>query len=105
MEKILRFSCPSSITDLVSVNDSFDSCTIRVMYTGANRNGTFFSKEVVERALPTMAYCPVVTHYDVETNEIGGHDVDIAYREDGSSRLINLTEPVGVIPASPHTYW
>lgn len=104
-EKILRFSCPSSIDSIVSENESFDSCFLRVMYHGDNRNRTRFIKESVERALPSMAYCPVVANYDAEADEIGGHDVDVVYRDDGSARLINLTEPVGVIPANPETFW
>lgn len=93
------------IQEIKSANHSFDAGVLRVCYPGENRNGSYISKESIERAVPTMYNCPVVCNYDLETDSIGGHDMDLAEDADGRSRIINLTEPVGVIPAGSNWWW
>lgn len=86
------------ISDIVEVNSSFASGSLKVMYVGSNRNGSSISKEAVERALPTLANVPIVCHWDHEVGEIGGHDVEAVRDQNGLLRLRNLTEPCGVVP-------
>lgn len=88
----------ASVSDIKEINSSFASGSLKVMYLGANRNGSFFSRESVEKALPTLHNVPIVCHWDDEAGEIGGHDVEVVTNEDGSLRLKNLTEPCGVVP-------
>lgn len=88
----------ASISDIKEVNSSFASGSLKVMYLGANRNGSFFSREVVEKALPTLKNVPIVCHWDDEAGEIGGHDTTVVSGPDGCLRLKNLTEPCGVVP-------
>ena len=95
----LRFD-DASITDLEDINPSFASGNLKVMYTGDNPNGTNFSKEVIEAALPTIRNVPIVAHYDAEENEIGSHDMEVVADREGNLRLRNLTEPCGVVPES-----
>ena len=95
----LRFD-DASITNLEDINQSFACGNLRVMYTGENPNGTDFSKEVIEAALPTIRNVPIVAHYDIEENEIGSHDMEVVADKDGNLRLRNLTEPCGVVPES-----
>lgn len=78
---------------------------MRVCYTGKNRNGSSISKEAIERAIPTMFNCPVVCHYDIESDTIGGHDVDFVTTEDGKLKMIHLTNAVGVVPSGAETWW
>ena len=101
----MRFSYPASISQITSVNDSFDSCILSICYAGRNRNRTFISKEAIENAIPTMAYCPIVANYDVESDIIGGHDVDFVDDDTGSIKMVNLTDAVGVIPENPQWCW
>lgn len=88
----------ASIYDLREVNSSFASGKLRVLYTGANRNGSYISREAVEAALPTLYNVPIVCHYMPDENLIGGHDVSLEKDEDGNVDLVNLTEPCGVVP-------
>lgn len=88
----------ASVSNIKEVNSSFASGSLKVMYLGANRNGSFFSRDAVEKALPTLKNVPIVCHWDDEAGEIGGHDVEVVANEDGSLRLKNLTEPCGVVP-------
>jgi len=101
----MRFWYPASITQITSINDSFDSCLLSICYAGKNRNKTSISKEAIEKAIPTMAYCPIVANYDVESDTIGGHDVDFVQNADGDMKMVNLTDAVGVIPDNPQWCW
>lgn len=42
---------------------------------------------------------PVVANYIREDDAIGGHDAAIV-RKDGSPKMVNVTQPVGVVPES-----
>ena len=98
----LQFS--SSISDIKEINESFDSGILRICYYGRNRNKTDISKSTIESAIPTMFNCPVVCNYDVESNEIGGHDIGIAKNEN-SLQLVNLTDAIGIIPVGSNYWW
>ena len=100
----LRFD-DASLSDVKDLNASFAQGKLRVMYTGANQNGSEFSQEVVEAALPSLQNIPIVAHYDLENNEIGSHDVEVVRDDDGGLRLRNLTEPCGVVPESVEAWF
>lgn len=94
----------SSIIQITEQNESFDSCIIRICYTGKNRNRSSISKQAIEDAIPSLYNCPIVCNYDVSSDTIGGHDVDIVHTNNGM-RLINLTDAVGVIPSNCNYFW
>ena len=52
-----------------------------------------------------MYNCPIVCNYDVSSDTIGGHDMELVNTDSGVSRLINLTDAVGVIPESAKYFW
>ena len=89
----------ASISDIQDINDSFATGRLKVMYTGENQNGSDFSREVIEAALPSLANVPIVAHYDLDGNEIGSHDIEVV-RDGNGLRFRNLTEPCGVVPES-----
>lgn len=99
MENQIRLQFASSIEDICDINESFASARLKVFYLGENRNGSFISKASAENAVPTMFNCPIVCNYDVESDTIGGHDVDIISTDSGYVKLVNLTSAIGVIPA------
>lgn len=102
--KSMWVNYPSAITEIAEMNSSFDSCMIRVMYTGKNRNKTSISKAAVERAIPTIYNVPIVCNYNVEEDSIGGHDVEIV-KTDYGVKMVNLTDAIGVIPAGAEYHW
>lgn len=102
--KVLNLTFASSLTNLCEVNSSFDSGVLQIAYIGENRNKSSISKEVFERAIPSMSNVPVVANYSIAENSIGGHDMGIVKNDDGDIRLINFTEPLGVVPES-HKVW
>lgn len=104
MDKGMWLQYPSSIEQIVEQNESFDSCVIKICYTGKNRNRSSISKQAIEDAIPSIYNCPIVCNYNVSDDTIGGHDVEVVSTNNGM-RLINLTDAVGVIPANCKYYW
>ena len=100
----MKITYSSSIERLCEVNKSFDSGILKVAYVGKNRNGSSISKEVFENSIDTIYNCPIVCNYNREKDEIGSHDIEIVMK-DGSARIINITQPVGVIPESAKHWW
>ena len=94
----------SAISDLETVNSSFDKGILQIAYWGANANKTYISKEAFEAAVPSMFNCPVVCRYDRETDSIGGHDVELVTK-DGRKSFVNVTTPVGLVPESARPFW
>jgi hypothetical protein len=90
----------SSVFNVRELNASFAVGSLKVMYTGANRNGSFMARSTVERALPSLYNVPIVCHWDPEAKTIGSHDMELVTDDDGNMRLRNLTEPCGVVPES-----
>lgn len=104
-KKIMNLVYESSITELTEVNSSFDSGVLRVAYTNQNKNGSYISKETFEKCIPSIYNCPIVCNYDRESNDFGGHDFEIVRKDDGSIKMVNVTQPIGVIPESAKTFW
>ena len=105
MNKVLNMTFASSLTNLLEVNSSFDMGILKIAYPGLNRNNSFISKEDFIRNLKTIYNCPIVCHYDRETDSLGGHDMDVVSDDEGNLRLVNLTTPVGCIPESAKTWF
>lgn len=83
----------SGISQLTENNSSFDEGVLRVAYVGKNRNNSFISKETFERCMPSIYNCPIVCRYDREEDVIGAHDIELVTDEDGSMRIVNVTQP------------
>lgn len=105
MEKVMNMVFASSLSDWKNINSSFDSGVLRIAYPGTNRNKSNISKEAFEKAIPTMFNCPIVCNYDRDTDTIGGHDMELVRRADGSLSLVESTVPCGVIPESADYWW
>lgn len=103
--KKMRIKFSSGVSDVAEKNSSFASGILRVAYTGKNRNNSFISKETFERCIGSIYNCPIVCNYDRETDTIGAHDMELVTDENGGMRIVNVTEPVGVIPESAEYYF
>lgn len=104
-ERTMRIVFSSGISNLVEKNSSFDSGVLRVAYTGKNRNNSFISKETYERCIQSIYNCPIVCNYDRETDTIGSHDIELVSTDDGGMKIVNVTQPVGVVPESAKYWW
>lgn len=104
MGEHLKITFNSSVEQMRELNSSFDYGVLKVAYTGANRNGSFISKESFEKSIDTIYNCPIVCNYNRELDQIGSHDVEVVMK-DGSPTIVNITQPVGVIPESAKYWW
>lgn len=104
-ERNMRIVFSSGISGLTENNASFDEGVLRVAYVGKNRNNSFISKETFERCMPSIYNCPIVCRYDREEDVIGSHDMELVTSDDGSMRIVNVTQPVGVVPESAKYWW
>lgn len=105
MDKVLNMTYASSLTNLCEVNSSFDTGVLRICYTGDNRNGSHISKKAIKKSLQTIYNCPIVCNYDRETDTLGGHDMEVVRDENGGLHIVNVTQPVGVIPESSKVWF
>lgn len=105
MGKVNSVTFASSLTNICEVNSSFDRGVLRICYTGENRNGSYISKQAICNSLDTIRNCPIVCNYDRDTDSLGGHDMEVVRNDNGDLRLINLTQPVGVIPESANLWF
>lgn len=99
-KKYSSITFKAKVKPIKPVNPEFDLVKIYVQGVGKNRNGSYMRKENIEKALPTLNYCPVVGHIieytDNDGNKrryIGGHDYEI----DDNWEFKNLTVPYGVV--------
>ncbi len=85
----------------VGEDTRFTRVKIWLMHLGLNHNGSVFTKEVVERAIPTLSNTPIVGSVGFNSEDqqdFQGHEIELNVSEDGELKLVNKTIPYGVIP-------
>ena len=98
-----------SIDGEVSSDDTrFLKATIDVMHTDANLNGSFFSKEVVDKCVDSIKNTPILGYveYDNYTkeNDFKGHEYMIKRTENGVEKVY-AGRAYGVIPETCNPRW
>lgn len=83
------------ILNYENLNDELMRCKIRVLYAGENDNGYNIDKEVIEKALDTIYYIPIVGEVVEYENGISFGDHAMTEEEDGS--IVCNTIPFGVV--------
>ena len=85
----------------VEMNDSdfsplVSKCTIKLVYVGQNRNGSYMSKDTLIKMAPTVRACPIVGCYREEIEDFGDHGHVITI-EDGEIKFACKTRPYGFV--------
>lgn len=98
-----------SVNGEVSDNDTrFLNVTIDLMHTGENLNGSYFSKEVVDKYIYTIYNTPVLGfieyNKDTQENDFKGHEYVIKRTANGYERSY-AGSCYGVIPESCNPRW
>ena len=91
-----------------TVNPSLSKCSIYVMHTGENLNGSSFSDESVSKAKDTLKNIPILASIkrDEDYNPIDfeGHEMETRLIEKSNGdydwKLVYVEKPIGVIPES-----
>src|SRR5690606_33862510 len=83
-----------------SEDTRFLKVKIWLMHTGENLNGSYFSKDVVEDAIPSLANTPILAY--IEDNSDGEKDFSdhrmVLIKEDGKFKMKYIGQAIGLIP-------
>lgn len=97
-----RLSLPiqSNFEKVEQINEEFGKYRCRVMALGKNRNGSYFSKEAVDAAIPSFKNVPIVgfIYEDDNGTHMKGHEHEVV-RENGNLEYKSKCVPYGVVPA------
>lgn len=108
MKNITSIPVTFSVQDEISNSDTrFINCTIDVLHTGTNFNGSVFTKEVVEQNLDTIKNTPIlgfIREMPDGEYDFKGHEYIITKDENGVRRK-NIGSVYGVIPESCNPRW
>lgn len=102
INKNIRFN--SEIQKIEKVNPMFSRATIRVLYTGFNRNGSYFSKDSVLKSIDSIYNIPLVGEYIEHADNFGDHGTSLEIKGN-EIKLVQSTKPYGLIPESANIYW
>lgn len=94
--------------ELSNEDTRFLKVTIDVLNTGANYNGSYFSKEVVDECIDTIKNTPVLGYieYDknIQENDFKGHEYILKRTENGVEREYACS-CYGIVPESCNPRW
>lgn len=80
----------------LDINPLMTKCEIKVLYIGANRNGSFISKEVATKIGETLRGAPIVGYYNKEKEDFCGHGEKVVIDDDGI-HFDCMTVPYGFV--------
>ena len=74
-----------------------------------NRNGSHFTKEALEKAIPTFYNKPVLGSFSVDTDDFRGHESELKYDKELESLYYDYTDstsetPLGMIRSEDRVY-
>lgn len=82
--------------DLKPFNPLISECTIKVMYIGKNRNGSFIDKNTAIQMANSLPGTPIVAAYRKDVEDFGDHGHVITI-EDGEVKFACKTMPYGFV--------
>lgn len=75
---------------------------LKVCHTDLNRNGSFISKENMEKGMPTLKYRPILAYIhelDDGTKDFYAHNLEIVENSDGEAEINYIEKQVGCFTA------
>jgi hypothetical protein len=105
--KFTSTNIPVTFQKMSEFDSRFMSVKIWLLHLGENYNGSYFTREAVERAIPSLANTPILGF--VKENQIGkedfaGHEMEIEVRN-GEYVQKYLGQAFGVIPETNNARW
>lgn len=86
------------------VSSHIFKCTVKVMYTEGNRNGTYISKEQAEKLGARLRGAQVVGYFKKENNDFSDHGIVITIDNDGITEE-KRTIPIGFVPTDAKVWF
>lgn len=98
-ENVKNINVPVKFKSFEDVDERFMNVEIAILHIGENRNNSYFSKEVVEQAIPTIANTPILGFIERKNGEDDYSDHrQVIVKKDGEYRVEYLANAWGVIP-------
>lgn len=82
--------------DPLDINPMISRCEIKVMYLGANRNGSYISKDTAANMSKTLRGTPIVAAWYEENQDFGDHG-EVMHIENGEVTFSCATVPYGFV--------
>lgn len=77
----------------------------KVLYLGPNRNGSIFTREVVDRMIPSLFGIPIVGKYEPKKGDFMGHEKKTQLGRNGRLETVPLTVPYGFVPENANVWY
>jgi hypothetical protein len=106
-KKFTNTNIPVTFQKINQFDDRFIQVKIFLMHTGLNYNGSVFTKEAVELALPSLKNTPILGYVKEDAigqNDFAGHEMELVV-EDGEYKFKYLGSAFGVIPETNNARW
>lgn len=107
MNKHITIPISYELSTMTKINPVISRYVVRVMYPEGNRNGSYFSKQTIEKMVETIGGIPVIGQYDEKAEDFMAHG-DLVFRTnaDGTSEVaLEGTEPYGFVNLKPNYWW
>lgn len=96
-QSVATISSPQFINlQPLDINPLMSKCEIKVLYLGANRNGSYISKQAASEMAKTLRGAPIVGYYKDNSQDFRDHGQQIVIDGDGV-RFRCLTKPYGFV--------
>lgn len=104
MHTSIRLNSPIELIHVTPMNPLISKCQIKVCYVGANRNGSFISKDVAIELAKSIPGSPVVAFYNEATGDFEEHNriIDIS---NGRFEVKDTTRPYGFVDLGAPTWF
>ena len=103
-EQLLKYNVEFSKLNEYEIKDErYTECLIKILHLGRNYNNSVFKKEVVDKALPSLANMPIVGYIEKDKegkDEFSDHREVLVQDEDGNIRTSYAGSAFGCIPES-----
>lgn len=100
----MKFNSIVKDVQVKKFNPLFSDAKVYVLYTGLNRNNSYFSKQAILDSLDSIYNIPVIGEFLVEKDNFGGHGGKLEIT-DNDVKYIQTTVPYGVVPSDVKIYW
>lgn len=103
--KSVSLNLPVKFIEVEKINPLITKSTVKIMYAGANRNGSYISREVAERMASSLPNIPIVGEWNEESNDFKSHGENMTTNEKGEILMSKRTRPIGVVPSDTKIWW
>ena len=80
----------------LDINPLMSSCEIKVLYLGANRNGSYITKDVAQEMAKSLRGAPIVGYYKKDKQDFADHGQQLILDDQGIHFNV-LTKPYGFV--------